>query len=416
MENLTPAIQSVNEKTLKELSPQEFQQVLSVWFHDKGIVQDMKSYLKFQMINVLQNTVIGKNIKTYSSGSAYSLSQQALHLIIAEYLLHYQCDFALSLFSSEVNIRNLLPETKRLFSSEPTTKKPIRFDKENLKNILEIVGICKDSQEHLKIISKYFESDENPLLFCILSLIGKEPTKAGENSQYYQDEAFEDDFFKNMRLVMQSQNLPHKTQTHLLRNLKVCLDLKNKSFEHQVVQLVDKFRKEIFARDEKLHHAQRRTKHLEKKSLATQEDNQGLRQQMQSLSTEEKRNLIESAQCSLGHCNEQCADNKKLCALYQKEIERLKDLSNQQKLKFEQLSSSYGNLLKEFESCQNKIHFVNARIEDVALESEKDQKESTSLSSNSITEEILQNARCKLKLLEDEGIELDIRFKNFVMK
>lgn len=192
MERLTPAIQSADEKPLKELSPQEFQQVLSAWFHDKGIVQDMKSYLKFQMINVLQNTVIGKNIKTSSSGSAYSLSQQALHLIVAEYLLYYHCDFALSLFSSEVNIKNLLPEAKRLFDAEHTTKNPIRFDKENLKNILEIVGICKDSQEHAKITSKYLESDENPLLFCILSLIGKESTKDGENSQYSQGKTVAD--------------------------------------------------------------------------------------------------------------------------------------------------------------------------------------------------------------------------------
>lgn len=173
-----------------------------------------------------------------------------------------------------------------------------------------------------------------------------------------------------MHLVIQSQNLPHKTQAHLLHNLKICLDLKNKSFEHQVVQLVEKFRKELNARDEKLHHAQRRTKHLEKKLIASQEEYQILRQ-MQS-STEEKHNLVEHAQCSLCHCTEQCTENKKLCALYQKEIARLKDVNNQQKLKFDQLSSNYGDLLKEFDSCHNKIQLVNARIEkDVALESEK---------------------------------------------
>lgn len=179
-----PAIQISSEKSLKGLSPQEFQQMLSAWFQEKGIVQDMKSYLKFQMVNVLKNTVIGKNIKK-GSVQTFTLAQQASHLIVAEYLMYHGCHFALSLFCTEVNLSTILPELKLFFEGENVSKDAFRqFDKENLIHILEIIGISKGSQYFSNIVNEYFESKTGiPLLLCLLHLIGQDGFKATTNEE-----------------------------------------------------------------------------------------------------------------------------------------------------------------------------------------------------------------------------------------
>ncbi|XP_050308127.1 uncharacterized protein LOC126744653 isoform X3 [Anthonomus grandis grandis] len=172
MESISPAIHINTEKQLKELSPEEFQQMLSAWFNEKGVLRDMKSYLKYQMINVLKHTALGKHINS-TAYQAHTLAQQALHLIVAEYLLQQECHFSLSLFSTEVNLSSILPDIKLFFDSENESKVALKkFHKQNLVNILELLGISKENPYYKIIINEYFSKTSVSILGCLLSVIG----------------------------------------------------------------------------------------------------------------------------------------------------------------------------------------------------------------------------------------------------
>ncbi|XP_050308126.1 paramyosin isoform X2 [Anthonomus grandis grandis] len=241
------------------------------------------------------------------------------------------------------------------------------------------------------------------------------------------DIEYEDDFMKNVYFVLQSSILPSDIQNQLLHNIKLCYDLKTKFYESQVLQLVNKFRKELNLHEQKLQHAKRRKMHLEKKVARLEKENQILKNKFENASKEmgpmhtERERLIEQVvtfPCALDHCDINCQTAKADCDLYKKEVEKLKDINQQQKDEIERLKLSYNELLKEFNNCQTKINLVNLRLqEEIDREVQKDpyqkSKSSSSSRSQSITEEILHEARQKLRLLEEESEELDIRFQKF---
>lgn len=428
MENIIPAIQQMNEKSLKELSPQEFQQLLSSWFQDRGIIQDMKSYLKFQMINVLKNTTIGKNM-TKCVPQTYSLAQQALHLIVAEYLLQNHCHFTFSLFINEVSLTNILPNDKAFFCNDDTYKTTRNvFDKDNLINILELTGLPKDNEHFARILNCYFEGGVCSLLSCLIDVIGKGIKESSVID--VEDKAgtdFDDDFMGNVSQILESLNLPQKTRNRLLHSIKLCYDVKNRAFENQCIKLINKFKKEIHIRDKRIHDADRQKRLLEKQVLKLQRENDSVNEKLHSLLKESKvvqhQQIIPSV-CSLNHCDDKCKEANKLYEIYKKEIELLRIDNTKQKEEIQKLDFNCNELLKEFNCCQSKINLVNTKIqEDIYHEvnslSAACHDNNTQLgpdSDTTITEEILQQAREKLKLLEEESKELDIRFSNFVIK
>ncbi|KAL1505804.1 hypothetical protein ABEB36_005281 [Hypothenemus hampei] len=417
MDNIKPAFEGSNEKILKDLSPGEFQQTLSCWLQEKGVIRNMKSYLKFQMINALQNTVLGKNIKKNCS-QIFTLSQQALHLIVGEYLLHHQCNFALSLFSTEVNLTHLLPEKKIVFEPDKLLNvERLRFSKENIVDILELIGIPKYNQHFTNVLYKYFENNDGPLISCLLEVIASETGKIIEE-QLPREEDFKDDFLRHVNLILQSLNLPSKIQNHIFNNLKMCYNLKTESYEKQFAQLVEKFKNEISIRDQKLNHLVKRKKHLEKKIEKILEENQlsqdkvHTKRIMQSEQIEKK--VI--SECCLSHCSEGCDNVRKLCKSYEEEIERLRNENFEQKLEIEQVNFKFANLLKEFTVCQDKVNLLKGKInENIPSEFAEvvESDRNASSSSDAVTEEILRSSRMKLKLLEEESEELDARIKNF---
>lgn len=412
MANLTPAVPNPEENTTKELSPVEFQQMLTTWFQEKGLIQDVKSYLKVQMISVLKNTGIGENIRKCAS-RVYTLSQQALHLVVGEYLLYHHCNFALSVFSSEVNLANILPQS-RLFQNE-THDIQDRFDKENLVHILELLGITRHNPSSAKIVHEYYNKSRNSLLNCLLSIISTETVNELE-FQIGQDE-IEDEFLRNVHQALQSYNLPSKLKIQLFNTIKVCYDLKNRSYENQIFQLISKFRAELKTREKKLYSNYKKRKHLEKKTAKLKEENLALKK---STDAEQQvcKTMEPTVQCMLNHCSVECTNAKKTCESYKNKIEELNKVNSRQNVEIERLNSKYKELLNEFDGYLNKINVINSRLNlnDVIHEDLGDKGSSTSLSLESVSEEVLWQARQKLRLLEEESQKLDVRINSFVIK
>lgn len=414
MANLTPAVPNPEENLTKELSPVEFQQMLTTWFQEKGLIQDVKSYLKVQMISALKNTNIGQNIRKCAS-RVYTLSQQALHLVVGEYLLYHHCNFALSVFSSEVNLANILPET-RLFQNE-THETQDRFDKANLVHILELLGITRHNPSSAKIVHEYYNKSRNSLLNCLLNIISTETVNELE-FQIGQGE-IEDEFLRNVHQALQTYHLPSKLKIQLFDTIKVCYDLKNRSYENQIFQLISKFRAELKTREKKLYSNYKKRKHLEKKTAKLKEENLALKNcidaEQQVCKTVEPTPTVE---CMLNHCNVECRNAKKTCESYKNEIEELNRVNSIQNVEIERLNSKYKELLNEFDGYLNKINVINSRLNlnDAIYEDSVDKGSSTSLSLESVSEEVLWQARQKLRLLEEESHKLDVRINSFVIK
>ncbi|XP_076273128.1 uncharacterized protein LOC143204467 [Rhynchophorus ferrugineus] len=423
MEKLEPALSQ--KLDLTEIPAEEFQRVLTVWLEEKGLLANLKSYMKFQMINMLRNTVMGKNLRKKSS-EVFSLAQQALHLIVAEYLWQNQCQFTFSLFSSEVNLTNVMPDSKLFSFMNERTDNVKMFDKNNVVHILELVGFSKQNAQFPKLLRLYFEKN-NTLLNCLVNILSENYTdiQDPEKCTEFEQKDIEDDFLQNVLKAFRTSHLQTDIQKQLIHHIKLCYDLKVKTFESQCVKLVNKFKKELSGHESKIKKLNGQKKCLEKQIKKIQSENLILRDQSQKIPENTRNVLVEHYLeninpnvCNQEHCGDECKKNVRLCGQYKREIDRLKTENKNQKIEIEQLLSRCNALVDEINGCQNKISLINIKMQEQDSGEINGQMRSDSLSfsSDNNTEEIVLQAKEKLKLLEEESTQLDLKFKALINK
>jgi hypothetical protein len=160
LQNISPALLKT---PTTQMSSKEFQRMLYTWFEEKGLVSDLRSYLRVLMIKELRNTTVGKIDHNKAN---FSLSKQAFSLVIAEHLLREGCHYTLSIFSTEVpGVASQLPFS--LFEAH-CHDETWRFDQDSLLNVLELIGISKTSTESLRIAGHYFRN-QGSLLNCLVN-------------------------------------------------------------------------------------------------------------------------------------------------------------------------------------------------------------------------------------------------------
>lgn len=168
MENLTAALPP--PASLISVSDQQFQDMLSSWFEEKGIISDLRSQVRYKMINVLKNTVIGRDICKKSS-QTISLSKQAVNLVVAEHLMQNKYQYSLSIFNTEASLTNMFPEYGYKCLNELENNP---FNRENILNVLELMNISKNSKICEEILKLYFqETDRKSLLECLITWLSK---------------------------------------------------------------------------------------------------------------------------------------------------------------------------------------------------------------------------------------------------
>lgn len=165
MDKIIPAIpEAVREQP--PISSEELQKMLHVWFENKGLLTDLRCHLRSKMVEILKDTTMGNTVQTSKPAN---LTEQAVNLIVAEYLVRNNCHYSLSMFTTEVSL------TKQFDTS--TMHQNWQFTKENLLSILELNGIPKYSVQCEQILQLYYGCNGNLSLLTTLIRVLSEVLK-----------------------------------------------------------------------------------------------------------------------------------------------------------------------------------------------------------------------------------------------
>ncbi|XP_076757469.1 uncharacterized protein LOC143427318 [Xylocopa sonorina] len=144
---------------------QDYYSTLYKWFEKCGIISNIRTHLRQNLINALKNKDIG-----LKNDGPKCAKQYIYDLLIAEYLFNHNYAYTLSVFASEVPLLiNFSNKTvQRADSKEEESNKKLQSD--YVLHVLETLGINPHDTKGQYIISQYIENDM-PLLLCILKCI-----------------------------------------------------------------------------------------------------------------------------------------------------------------------------------------------------------------------------------------------------
>lgn len=154
-----------NAEIAGELSAEELRSKLREWFEERGLLSDMRLQLRLKMIDALKDTPVGK----VGPRKTVSPKQQAMNLLVAEFLHREGCFYSLSVFGTEMPLANILP------AGVKDTDIDWKFGDTEVSDVLDTLGFSKNSAEHVEIRQIYSSSNES-LLNCILRTICRSET------------------------------------------------------------------------------------------------------------------------------------------------------------------------------------------------------------------------------------------------
>ncbi|RZC34548.1 MLP1-like, partial [Asbolus verrucosus] len=430
-ENISPALY---ETPPSQMTSQEFQRMLYTWFEEKGLVADLRSYLRVLMINKLRNTTVGKIDHNKTN---FSLPKQAFSLVIAEHLLREGCHYTLSIFSTEVpGVANQLPFS--LFEAHCQKESDTwRFDQDSVLNVLELVGISKNSNESLRIAALYFRN-YGSLLSCMIS----SKTADGARDSKIDSKNNEDigDYLNRVLSVMGvptniidevgkrlQQNITQERERNtsliqghfgkIIEELKMQLEAKDNHIkqlvDEHVVQKKDnkKLRSDLKDTRKRLNQMILQEKSVKMKEEQIREQLEELGKLQQGLKEsfhKDKEKILEP--CAQKHCTQSCQNNLLLREELQKEILQMQETDKNKTVEIERLNAKVNSLLRSLQNSQIKIEFLNScllRSNQINMDQGEEPRVLSDETSESLTEEVLKEVRSKLLELERESDELD---------
>lgn len=156
------------------------------WFEKCGIISNIRTHLRQNLVNALKH----KDLTLCKSREAKSAKQYVYDMLIAEYLFSHNYSFTLSIFASEVpllvNFCNSVPQQG---TSNETDRGGCsnKLQSDYIVHTLETLGIDPSKPEGQYIISNYMNT-EAPLLLSILSSIASLlmiNTQSSSKSSFY---------------------------------------------------------------------------------------------------------------------------------------------------------------------------------------------------------------------------------------
>jgi hypothetical protein len=140
-------------------------------FENQGLLDELRTHLRQQMITALRDTSLRPS-PSRRLKSRLSPKIQAVNLLVAEFLLQQDHHYTLSVFTSEVPLLRSMPEFKkhgtRISAGSDTVSIP-HFHHQDVKDIMEILGLPLDTEVGNGIYCQYQDNSENvALLTCIL--------------------------------------------------------------------------------------------------------------------------------------------------------------------------------------------------------------------------------------------------------
>nr|CAI5834047.1 unnamed protein product [Callosobruchus analis] len=432
MENITAAIP--NENSIPSLSSEEFQKLLKTWFEEKGIISDIKVQLRYKMINILKKTVVGREI-VEKCIQRTSLSKQALNLIVAEFLLQNQFHYSLSLFNTEASVANIFPEHAYKYGTE-VKKKQFRLDYENFLNVMELIGVPKTSDECKELVNLYYANSEYySVLDSLIQLLCKISNKQIDevNITPYIDLTNETNFIKEIGRVLMHHELPPHHFNIAIENIKLLYSSELKEIQERYMNTIHTLRTEASNYQNQLEQIQKAKHLIEAQLKKIHKEHKALKHHVKIYAKETvmnnklpkkhfEKDHKEIMVCNVKHCDDGCKQTAYALENLKKDNEELLRRNKEQLEEINKLTTNYKDLVKDFLYCQKKIDLLNSKLNNADVKSldgifigsnrTKDLDSCSSRSSESLTEKVLEEARVKLKHLEEESKQIEDHFQN----
>ncbi|XP_076235703.1 uncharacterized protein LOC143180062 [Calliopsis andreniformis] len=427
---------------------QEYYSSMYKWFENSGVISNIRTHLRQNLINALKS----KDLVLKSSGPK-SAKQYVYDLLIAEYLFNHNYAYTLSVFASEapllINFSNKTVQTSN--GNEKNSKEKLQSD--YITHALETLGINPHDAKGQYVISQYNENDM-PLLLCILKCItmfsynihNSVPIKEKVSLQ---NESTQTEFSwqscnsyieklngmkRKISLHKQIVNdklrereMMLKEQAVLVEQQLDTLNVKLKEVQ-DVIHLMSLKEKQLKEKKQKCEQKilQREMELTMKKRLLLQEENRLQREQNNYKKLEEdlkkvqEQNKVEkrlaSEEVPTNHnlrnievqtdfVNNTLEENK--VKVLTEEKEELNTLIKDQQLKIEQITQRALQLSRQIEGIRS-LRPTSLEVPTQTVNA------NTIVSESSSTEDILQDAKIRLKRLEEESLKADQYYYNFI--
>ncbi|CAG9819587.1 unnamed protein product [Phaedon cochleariae] len=373
MDNINVAIPFTGSKA-SNMSAEEFQTLLTSWFEEKGIITDLRSQLRFKMINILKNTAIGRNISKRSV-SHHSLSKQAINLIVAEFLMVNKYHYSLSVFNTEAALTNVFPEYLKF----DDIQEPFRYSFENLSNIFELIGVQRNSEFGKEALNSYCNNSDSSILSCLVNSICKLSNRMRRRTIQEEIECI--DFDKESNFVKQLGGILVNSETcsdnigQILKNIESIHNVEIKMMEDRYRRSISELKIEVSRSIEKLQEVNKEKGVSENKLMKVVGEYNAMKVQMKNLVKEKlqnerkeqlmnlkkiEQNVSEQVApkvtlaCSSQHCSDRCEKNINL-------VEVLQDKNRELYGKYEALSEEFSHLTKNYDEIVGKVPPVCSR-------------------------------------------------------
>ncbi|CAD6225761.1 GSCOCG00005712001-RA-CDS [Cotesia congregata] len=423
----------------------DYYSTIYAWFERCGIISDVRTHLRHNLVNALKSTDMTLNKENSGPKSA---KQYIYDLLIAEYLWNHNYAYTLSVFASEAPL---------LVNFRKHVKPDSEDDKQKLQNdyvthALETLGIRPDEPDGQSIIADY-DNNDMPLLLTILKFIyrGKfshtESVKTElKNCQTQTDFKISEDILREKRKIINARKKLVEQNEFYNSKLKEYEDKINKRADivgEQMILLDDKLvtaqnmlqeineresklkkekeendryifikNQELISRENLLAHEAKRLQN-EQDSYKIFETNlkklqEELAKVQKELSSKNEEKVIQICTHEVSTQTEIKDSEKIIINNCDDEKRQLQSLVQEQQLRIEELTLRAIRLSRQLEEAQllKPVIEVTRPVFSKTL--------TTVLSESSSTDDIIQDAKQRLKRLEEESLKADQSYFNCI--
>lgn len=427
----------------------DYYSTVYTWFERCGIISDIRTHLRQNLVNALKR----KDLRLCKNREARSAKQYVYDMLIAEYLFSHNYSFTLSIFASEVpllvNFCNSVPQ-RTTDDSDRGGSGHNKLQSDYIVHTLETLGIDPNRPEGQYIISNYMNS-EAPLLLSILSSIASlvvnaqspirkstydRETQANlaleanladaskmrairkkimQQKQLYDNELkMKESKLKQQATVIKHQLSSLNAKVEEAQNLMQSLTLKEKQLKEKKdsnTQCVLQKEMELSMKQNFLIQEANR---LQRERDSYRKFEGGLKKLQRELVKMQKEMSQSTNQCAQNNLRDihvqTDAENRMMdeCRILQRQKLELTNLVEEQRSKIEQITQHSAQLSRQLEEMRLlqpiEMPISMARIVNA----------NAIVSESSSTEDILQDAKMRLKRLEEESSKADQYFCSFV--
>nr|XP_033330321.1 differentially expressed in FDCP 6 homolog [Megalopta genalis] len=410
------------------------------WFEKSGMIANIRTHLRQNLINALRNKDL--NLKTDHPKSA---KQYIYDLLIAEYLFNHNYAYTLSVFASEapllINFTN--KTVQRPDENEERTTEKLQND--YVFHALETLGINPHDTKGQYVLSQYIESDM-PLLLCILKCItmfsynmhNSVPMKENValcnestqttfswvsynshiekllalkkkvclHKQMVNNKLYKREMMLKEQVLLAQQNIEVlNTKLQQVQNAVHSMSLKEKELKNERQSNEQK----ILQKEMELALKERLLLQEENRLQREQNDHMKLEEDLKQLQEQKKmeeaiaNQRVQNMEVQTDFAIEASLEDK--IKVLTKEKEELNALIQDQQLRIEQITQRALQLSRQIEGI---------RVLRPAIEVPTQTNGNTVISECSSTEDILQDAKLRLKRLEEESMKADQYYYNFI--